>query len=422
MTIRFFSTKDRPVHMGPYPVERLVRTTKQDLSAVPKIKPVSFANPDAPESLINAMGEYQAMMDAIRDGLVNKAQGVIPSDPQERADHLKAFGYFSDASMVGISRIGPGDMLADPILNPDIGRLAEALKTRQTKTLATGIDVIMADLKDSMEAPPSTIDGHTHAIVFLYENPRAPKEGEAGTTWIKGALKQRAGLLANETACVIANYIRILGWDAKAHSCSSSDVDLNRVTVAAGLATSEKGQLYAPWIGSEFGVAVVTTTLELAADMPLAPVSQQPYWKTNGPAWWFGKGFDKNGFNRDPFKSRRFVDGPHTFEKLKRVDEPTERTCSPVPSSVIWVSTCRMGQRGGTMPAKRHLPLPREELWARLCFCKMVSRTRRGTGRLMLNETLRTSRRRLISLGWTPWEFPVVRNGLGTLTMQPLNL
>ena len=52
-------------------------------------------------SIVNAMGEYQAMLDAIRDGLVNKAKAGCPDDPQERADHLKAFGYFSDASMVG---------------------------------------------------------------------------------------------------------------------------------------------------------------------------------------------------------------------------------------------------------------------------------------------------------------------------------
>ena len=39
--------------------------------------------PDAPESLVNAMAEYQAMMDAIRDGLVNKARAECPEDPEE---------------------------------------------------------------------------------------------------------------------------------------------------------------------------------------------------------------------------------------------------------------------------------------------------------------------------------------------------
>ena len=101
MGIRFFSDKDRPVHMGPYPLERLARGAMPDLNAVPLGRPLDFRKADTPESIVNAMGEYQAMMDAVRDGLVNKAKGAVPDDPVERANHLKAFGYFSDASMIG---------------------------------------------------------------------------------------------------------------------------------------------------------------------------------------------------------------------------------------------------------------------------------------------------------------------------------
>jgi hypothetical protein len=161
------------------------------------------------------MGDYQAMLDAIRDGLINKTKADIPTDPTERAHHIKGFGYFSDASMIGICQLDEQAILADPIQNPDIERLAHALRTRQTKTLASGIDVIMADLKDSMEAPPTTIDGHTHAIVFLYENPRDLMPKEVGCDWLEDAHAHRACLRANETAAVIANYIRLLGYDAK---------------------------------------------------------------------------------------------------------------------------------------------------------------------------------------------------------------
>lgn len=47
--------------------------------------------------------------------------------------------------------------------------------------------MIMADLKEAMEAPPTTISGHTHALAFLYEHPRDPENNEAGTDWIYGA-------------------------------------------------------------------------------------------------------------------------------------------------------------------------------------------------------------------------------------------
>ena len=155
-----------------------------DLAQIPLSEPLNFRRPDVPDSIVNAMGEYQAMMDAIRDGLVNKAKATIPEDPLERANHLKGFGYFSDASMIGACRLPDAARLEAPYRNEDIDRLAHDLKTRQTKTLASGIDMIMADLKDSMEAPPSTIEDHTHAVVFLYEHHRAPGADEKGCAWI----------------------------------------------------------------------------------------------------------------------------------------------------------------------------------------------------------------------------------------------
>ncbi len=339
------------MHMGPYPLERLARLPEgSDLGAVPAMQPLSFRRPEAPDSIVNAMGEYQAMMDALRDGLINKVKAGIPEDPVERANHLKAFGYFNDASMVGICRLPDGAHLQDPITNPDIDRLADDLKTRQTKTLASGIDVIMAELKESMEAPPSTIQGHSHAIVFLHENPRDIRPDEPGTDWLTDALAHRACLRATETACVIANYIRLLGYDAKSHAPTASDVDLNLLTVASGLATVEDGTVTVPYLGTSFGVAAVTCTLDIAPDAPLAPASQQPWFRTQGPAWWLGAGFAKNALNRDAYGNRRFVDGAHPFEKLKRVETPTTYIDEPrvarVPKRTDMFARAQFGDMG----------------------------------------------------------------------------
>ena len=104
--MKLFSSKNRPVHLGPYPMERLKRAAGlRDLTSLPIAPPISFHRPDAPQSIVNAMGEYQAMMDAIRDGLINLGKSDCPDDPAERANHLKAFGYFSDATMMGICRM-----------------------------------------------------------------------------------------------------------------------------------------------------------------------------------------------------------------------------------------------------------------------------------------------------------------------------
>ncbi|MGJ8604101.1 MAG: reductive dehalogenase [Marivita sp.] len=348
MGLRFFSDKTRPVHLGPFPLERAERGPMPDLSTLPRHPGCSFRRPDDPSSIVNAMTDYQAMMDAIRDGFVNKVKSACPDDITERANHLKAFGYFSDAAMVGIGPLLAQARLRDPRRNPDIDRLANDLKTRQTKTLAAGIDLIMADLKESMQAPSGTIDSHHTALVFLYEIPRDPKRGETGTEWIADAQQHRACLRATETAVVIANYIRLLGWDAKAHSATSTDVDLNICTVAAGLAVPKAGRLSNPWLGDRFGVAVVTTTFELAQDTPLSP--DQPKALTSGLAWALGTTSARSAMNGNPFDSRRYVDGAHPFETLKRVDTPTTYIDEPnvprVPKRADLFARAQFGDMG----------------------------------------------------------------------------
>jgi len=327
MQQRFFSNKHRPIHKGPYPMERLMRGGTPDLSKTPPMGSLNFDRTDDPLSIVNAMGEYQAMMDATRDGLVNQSPSSIPSDLQERTNHLKAFGYFSDATMVGAALVPISAHLKQPLRNPHIDRLAEQLKTKQTQTLASGIDVIMADLKESLEAPPATCQHHTHAIVFLYEQFRDPTVDEAGGDWIQNAQDHRACLRAAETAVVLANYIRTLGYDALAHTATTTDMDLNQLAVAAGLAQVKDGQLTNPFFGVRFGLAAITTTLEVEPDEPLA-----------------------SAFNRDPYAKRQYVDGPHPFETLKRVDLPTtyidEANVARVPKRTDMFARAQFGELG----------------------------------------------------------------------------
>ncbi len=350
MPVRFFSDKNRPVHKGPYPLERLARIETADLADVPAFQPLSFVRPEDPLNLVNAMDEYQSMMDAIRSGVANPSCATIPEDPQARAEHLKSFAYFQDASMVGTGTLPDAARLTTPVRNPGIERLAEELRTRQTKTLASGIDMIMADLKESMESPPESITDHTYTLVILNEMPRDPRAAEHGTGWLKDCARHAASMRAAETAVVIANYIRLLGWDAVAHTASTTDIDMNIAAVAAGLATVEHGELCAPYIGNRFALAVVTTTLDLSVDQPLKPKAEQPWLRTNGPAWWFGTGFRKSALNNDPFAKRDFHQGPHPFETLKRVETPTTYIDEPrvarVPKRTDMFARAQFGDMG----------------------------------------------------------------------------
>ncbi len=315
---KLFSYHTRPVHQGPYPLETLLRRAQPiGLEELPRMQGLSFRRPEDPLSIVNAMQEYQAMLDATRDG-VTRVRATIPDDPAERARHLKAFGYFLDSAMVGICKIPQTAWLEAPIDNPDVDRLADKIRTMQPKTLAAGIDLIMANLREALAQPPADCRHHTHALVFLCDFPRDPGEGEAGADWIHDAQDQRACLRSMETAVTLANYIRLLGFDARAHSAAASDVHLTRLAVAAGLATVKDGQAVNPFLGPRFGLAVITTTLEMRPDKPLQPD------QTPGLGWHAGLGrHARNARTADPFRKRKFKDGPHPFETLKRVADPT---------------------------------------------------------------------------------------------------
>ena len=122
---KFRSYRNRPMHLGSYPLERLKRVEScGDLNALAPMKGLSFRRPDDPISIVNAMQEYQAMLDATREGLVKREIAEIPTDLQERANHLKSFGYYCDASQVGICEIPSSAFLDETIENPDVDRLA----------------------------------------------------------------------------------------------------------------------------------------------------------------------------------------------------------------------------------------------------------------------------------------------------------
>ncbi|MGB0969098.1 MAG: NAD-binding oxidoreductase, partial [Halocynthiibacter sp.] len=316
---KLFSYKNRPFHQGAYPLEKLTRVpTALGADQLGPQTDLSFRRPDDPLSIVNAMQEYQAMLDATREGLVKKEIAEIPTNLQDRSDHLKSFAYFCDTSMAGVCAIPPRAWLGESVSNPDVDRLGHKLETMQVKTLAAGVDVVMANLREALRTPNPDCRHHTHAIVLMYDHQRDPRVDEAGSDWIHEAHEQRAALRGMETAVTLASYIRSLGHDARAHSMAATDVHLNRLALESGLAAVENGQLKNPFIGEGFTISVVTTTLEMAPDQPIAPG------QSGGISWTQGLGKQaKNAKNRDPFSKRDYVKGAHPFETLKRVDDTT---------------------------------------------------------------------------------------------------
>jgi len=326
--MRLFSYRDRPVHLGPYPLERLERHAgRPDLSAVPPMVPLSFDDPD-PLSLSHAMARFIGMFDLVRDGAVAPLHAEIPEDPQERSRHLKAAGYYFDASMVGVCELPREALLARPIRNPTVAAIGAELEASQPKSFAAGVDMILADVLESARTVHGPVEGHTHAIVLLVEYPRDPRPDEPGCDWIRGTQAQRAATLSAQTAVLLASYLRMLGYRARSHTATCSDVDLGVLAVAAGLA---RPPLDNPFVGKRFGLAAVTTELTLAPDGALADEVPPGRILSSGLSWWVGKGTAKAAFNREPYAGlfgsaageREFRMGAFPFEKLERRDAPT---------------------------------------------------------------------------------------------------
>ena len=220
--MRLFSYRDRPVHLGPYPLERLTRQDAMpELKALAPMQALSFDDAD-PESLKHAMARFITMFDLVRDGAVNPLRGEVPAGGAERAEHIKAAGYYFDASMMAICTLPREALLAEPIRNPRVPALGAELEASQPRSFAAGMDMILADVLDSARKVHGPVDGHTHAIVILVEYPRDPRADEPGCDWIQGTQAQRAAVLTAQTAVLLSTYLRMLGYEGRAHSATCS--------------------------------------------------------------------------------------------------------------------------------------------------------------------------------------------------------
>lgn len=322
--MKLFSQRNRPVHLGPYPLEKLGRTNvTPDLSAIAPQKKFQMVLADDPHSITNAMDDYIALLDSVRDGPVKEPKADIPNSPEERIKHLKAAGYFLDCSMIGCCSLSSDMLLDKSFCHPRIGEWL-ALGQTDKVHLRLNLAAVYQRMKDTAKLIKKPLEGHSHALVYLVEYPRDPGKDEAGTQWIKGLQAHRANMRAAETASVAAFYLRNLGFSARAHSVTSTDVNFSKLAVAAGLASiTESGSIDNPYIGNRFGLAVVTTNLELVTDLPLAEQSLSDKFRSKGPAWWLGYHSQKSFFTRLAYRKRQFKDSLFPMENVKRVEETT---------------------------------------------------------------------------------------------------
>jgi ferredoxin-NADP reductase/ferredoxin len=277
----------------------------------------------APTDLGRSISSFLCALDAVREGDVAANRAQIPEDLQERAKHMKAAGYFLDAALMGIAPLKAEHFLAKPHRHPGLATLSFA-ESKEKLRLRFNPLAVIRQMEQAISLADRPITGHTHALVIVNDYPRDPGPDETGTEWFSDLQPWRAAVRAAETACVLASYLRILGYEARAHTATTSNVNLQLLAVEAGLVLpGPEGRITNPFIGDRFQVAVVTTTLKMAQDLPLRAQTLGDRWRSKGLRWWLGAASPRSSRTAVDMVGRPYKDSRYPTEKLKRVDKPT---------------------------------------------------------------------------------------------------
>jgi hypothetical protein len=273
-------SKDRPFHLGPFPLESLPRD-----ESVIAVEASLIPNPIAPrtidlsnDALSRASDHYREVFSKFAEGTPAGAKAPVPDDFERRSVDIKGAAYFMDASCAGICRLPPNAWLAG-------------------------------------SAHPL----HDSALVVMVEHPRRAETDNLAYEWTSSAVTATADMRACEIVCCLAEYIRHIGFNARAHFAGNQLLDMERLAVLAGLATRSGAFIENPYIGKTFSLAAVSTDYELAPDLPLRADALN----AKGLAYWWGINGAQSGRERNRRARRKTHLSSYPMETVKRVDRPT---------------------------------------------------------------------------------------------------
>jgi len=268
----------RPVDFGPYPLERLRRD--------PSIVAEEGTRPAAPPTamttggskyLVSAINQHLDAYEALREPEPFAKEAPVPDDLSRRSADIKGAGYFLDASQMGICEIPESSWLDD------------------AKSIGS------------------------HAVVILVEYSAPIDSSNIASGWVDGNAHLIATLRAAEIAACVSGQISSMGFVSKCHWTGASDLDLDKLTILAGLAIRDGDNLINPYLDNRFAVSVITTSYQLDCDIPLHRDAR------NGRDFSYQIGLSGavSGLERWRRKRRPSHLGPYPVEDLKRVDRPT---------------------------------------------------------------------------------------------------
>ncbi len=174
------------------------------------------------------------LVDAV-DGPIAPERAPLPDDPAALSNHIKQTALFMRADDVGVCELPPYAVYSHD-------------KNGQAVEL-----------------------GHTHAIAVLVDQGYSTFAAASGRDWISNSQSFRSYSATALISCMLAEYIRRLGYSARAHHSMDYKVVVPPILMMAGLGEISRigGIVIHPFMGPRFKAAVVTTDLPLAPDKPI---------------------------------------------------------------------------------------------------------------------------------------------------------
>lgn len=181
-------------------------------------------------------------MKPLVDGLIARKRAPIPDDPSVLSRHIKETAYFLRADAVGICELPKYAVYSHKFdfKNPD--------------------------------APTIPIElNHKYAIAILVDQDWRTSHAYTGSDWISNAMSMMSYATSGFIAIILADYIRRLGYPAKAHYAPFYDIVVPPIILLAGLGEMSRigDTVVHPFLGPRFKAAVVTTDLPLLPDRPI---------------------------------------------------------------------------------------------------------------------------------------------------------